>query len=307
MTRIRIGTRKSALALWQTEHVAGLLKAIDADATIEIMPFSTRGDEILDQSLPAIGGKGVFTEALEHALRVNQIDYAVHSLKDLPVEHSTGLTIGAITARGQVGDVLISKGGLTLDQLPHGAVIGTSSRRRSAQILAYRPDVVCVDIRGNVNTRIEKALTENSPYHATILAEAGVNRLGLSHHISQKLPLDLMLPAPGQGALAVQCRADEADLAYIGRIADIPTTLCTTLERVFLAQLGGGCALPVAAYATIEEGTVHLRGRICAVDGSRMIEVNGHAPADMTDGVQLATELAKRAISQGAKSLLVNL
>lgn len=307
MKPIVIGTRKSALALWQTEHIADLLKAIYPDMRIEIMPFSTRGDEILDQSLPAIGGKGVFTEALEHALRARQIDYAVHSLKDLPVEHSTGLTIGAITTRANVSDVLISKGGLTLDQLPHGAVIGTSSRRRSAQLLAYRPDLMCMDIRGNVNTRIEKALAVDSPYHATILAEAGVDRLGLSHHIAQKLPLDIMLPAPGQGALAVQCRADETDLAHIGRIADIPTTLCTTLERTFLAQLGGGCALPVAAYAFIEQDTVHVRGRICAVDGSQMIEVNGHAPANMTDGVQLATELAKRAISQGAKSLLVNL
>lgn len=307
MKHVRIGTRKSALALWQTEHVAGLLKAIYPDITLEITPFSTRGDEILDQSLPKIGGKGVFTEALEHALRDGQIDYAVHSLKDLPVADSVGLTIGAITQRGQVGDILISKGGLTLDQLPHGAVIGTSSRRRSAQLLAYRPDVVCMDIRGNVNTRIEKALAENSPYHAIVLAEAGVDRLGLSHHIAQKLPLKLMLPAPAQGALAVQCRADEANLAHIRPIADAQTTLCVSVERAFLAKLGGGCALPVAAYAYIEEDTVHVRGRICAVDGSQLIDVAGYAPANLTDGIQLATELANRAIMQGAKSLLVGL
>jgi len=302
---IIIGTRKSALALWQTEHVVGLLKAIYPHTTIEITPFSTRGDEILDQSLPAIGGKGVFTEALEHALRAGQIDYAVHSLKDLPVANSAGLTIGAITTRANVSDVLISKNGFTLDQLPHGAVIGTSSRRRWAQLLAYRPDVVCMDIRGNVNTRIEKALAPDSPYHATILAHAGVDRLGLSHHIAQILPLELMLPAPGQGALAVQCRMDETDLARIMPIADAQTTLCTTLERAFLAQLGGGCALPVAAYAHIREETVHLRGRICAVDGSRVIDVDGHA--NLTDGIPLATELANRALMQGAKSLLVNL
>ncbi len=305
MNPIRIGTRKSALALWQTEHVAGLLRAVYPDKPLEIAPFSTRGDEILDQSLPTIGGKGVFTEALEHALRAGQIDYAVHSLKDLPVEHSTGLTIGAITTRAHVNDVLISKGGLTLDQLPHGAVIGTSSRRRSAQLLAYRPDVVCMDIRGNINTRIEKALAPDSPYHAIILAQAGVDRLGLSHHIAQMLPLDLMLPAPGQGALAVQCRADETDLARIMPIADAQTTLCTALERTFLATLGGGCALPVAAYATIEDNTVHLRGRICAVDGSRVIDVAGHARANLSDGIHLATDLAKRALMQGAKSLLV--
>lgn len=301
MKRIVIGTRQSALAMWQTHHIIELLKAAHPHLAIDILPFSTRGDELLDQSLPAIGGKGVFTERLEHALRTGQIDYAVHSLKDLPVTQPTDLAIGAIPPRGDVRDVLISKTQQTLDQLPHGAVIGTSSRRRMAQLLAYRRDLVCINIRGNVNTRIEKALASDSPYQAIVLAKVGVERLGLSHHIAQILPLDWMLPAPGQGALAVQCRTDEPCIRILQPLVDPATTLCVTAERAFLSALGGGCGLPVAAYATLHGDSLHLRGRVCAIDGSQRIDVSGSA--DRQNSQQLAIDLAHQALSLGATQL----
>ncbi len=306
LTKIIIGTRQSALALWQTHHIEALLKASYPSIAIDIKPFSTRGDEILDKALPEIGGKGVFTEALEMALRDGQIDYAVHSLKDVPTGDSSGLMLGAITQRATPQDVLISKGGRSLDQLPSGATIGTSSRRRSAQLLAYRPDLNMLDIRGNVGTRIEKALSATSPYDAIILAQAGIDRLGLSHYIAQVLPIDLMLPAPGQGALAVQCRVGDTLLTPI---ADEQTTICVTAERAFLSALGGGCSLPVGAYGQIDDNMLHLRGRVCALGEHphHMIDVVGKIVATRTNAHALALELAQTAIAQGAKNILAGL
>lgn len=306
MSKIIIGTRKSALALWQTHHIEALLKTAYPTLSTDIITFTTRGDVILDKALPAIGGKGIFTETLENALRAGEIDYAVHSLKDMPTDESAGLTIGAITQRASAHDVLISKGNLTLDQLPHGATIGTSSRRRAAQLCAYRPDFVCIDIRGNVNTRIEKALAPDSPYHAIVLAEAGIDRLGLLGMVAQTISFDIMLPAPGQGALAVQCKNDAHHLAQLRPIADSHTTLCVTAERLFLSALGGGCSLPVGAYATIppQGAMLSLRGRVCALDGGHVIDVVGECRADMADVTRLAHELAQQAISNGAKRLV---
>jgi len=303
VNKIVIGTRKSALALWQTHHIEALLKVAYPALITDIITFTTRGDVILDKALPAIGGKGIFTETLENALRAGEIDYAVHSLKDMPTDESAGLTIGAITQRASAHDVLISKGDLTLDQLPHGATIGTSSRRRAAQLCAYRPDLVCMDIRGNVNTRIEKALASDSPYHAIVLAGAGIDRLGLSGMVAQTISFDIMLPAPGQGALAVQCNHDAHHLAQLRPIAHADTTLCVTAERVFLSALGGGCSLPVGAYATIKEGTLHLRGRVCALDGGQVIDVVGECLANTADATRLAGDLAHQAITNGAKGL----
>lgn len=302
MNKIIIGTRKSALALWQTHHVEALLKATYPTLSTEIITFSTRGDDILDKALPAIGGKGIFTETLENAIRAGEIDYAVHSLKDMPTDESAGLTIGAITPRASAHDVLISKNNLTLEQLPHGATIGTSSHRRAAQLRAYRPDFVCMDIRGNVNTRIEKALAPESPYHAIVLAEAGISRLGLLGMIAQIISFDIMLPAPAQGALAVQCKHDPHHLAHLFPISHPDTALCVTAERAFLSALGGGCSLPVGAYAIIKEGILILRGRVCALDGGHVIDVAGNCPADMTNALRLADELAQKAIEQGAKT-----
>lgn len=304
---VRIGTRKSALALWQTHHIAGLLRSAHPDITIEIMPFSTRGDEVLDKALPAIGGKGLFTEALESALRDGTIDYAVHSLKDLPTDDTHGLTVGAITARADVRDALISRHGLTLDELPHGAVIGTSSRRRAAQLLAQRPDLHMLDIRGNVGTRIDKALAPDSPYDAILLACAGLDRLGLSHHITQIFLLDVMLPAPGQGALAVQCRDDAASRALLAPINHAETALCVTAERAFLSALGGGCSLPVAAYGEVHDGVLNLRGRVCGIDGQTVINVDSKAATGVESAFVLGMQLAQAAIQQGADRLIAEI
>ncbi|RME63951.1 MAG: hydroxymethylbilane synthase, partial [Caldilineae bacterium] len=200
---VRIGTRGSALARWQTDHVAALLREAWPALQVDIQVIRTRGDRVLDTPLPLVGGKGLFTAELEHALRSGAIDFAVHSLKDLPTEDAPGLTVGAIPARAPVQDVLISREGMDLDHLPPGATIGTSSRRRAAQLLHHRPDLHILDIRGNVDTRIRKTLDPNGPYDATILAQAGLERLelleGLPAHV---LPFQVMLPAPGQGALA---------------------------------------------------------------------------------------------------------
>lgn len=300
--RVIIGSRKSALALWQTEHVAGLLRAAHPALTVEIRTFSTRGDEVLDTALPAIGGKGLFTEALETALREGVIDYAVHSLKDLPTDPAHGLTLAAITARANPRDVLVSSGGLGLDALPHGAMIGTSSHRRAAQLRAYRPDLRTLDIRGNVGTRIEKALAPNSPYDAIVLAHAGLARLDALHYVSQVLPLTLMLPAAGQAALAVQSRDELHSIARVHALHHPETAHAVAAERAFLAALGGGCSVPVAAYAEVIDGLLHLRGRVVALDGSPVIDVNGTATLQESD--TLGAALAQEALSRGAKLLI---
>lgn len=307
LDKVTIGTRKSALAIWQTNHVAALLRSVYPYIRIHVTPFSTRGDELLDRALPAIGGKGVFTEALEAALRDGVIDFAVHSLKDLPTQDAHGLTVGAITARAHPGDALVSKGGLTLDELPHGATVGTSSRRRAAQLLTYRPDLQMMDIRGNVGTRIQKTLAPDGDYDATVLACAGLERLNLGQHIAAVLPFAVMLPAPGQGALGVQCRDDDASRAMLRAINHDETARCVTAERAFLAALGGGCSLPVAAYATVEGDQLHLRGRVCAVDGRTVIDVAGDAATDTRSAFALGTKLAQDAIARGADRLIAEI
>lgn len=299
---VRIGTRGSALARWQTNHVSGLLRAQYPDLPTEIQVISTKGDEVLDKALPLIGGKGLFTEALESALREGSIDCAVHSLKDLPTEDAEGLRVGAIPARADVRDVLVSQEGHTLSELPQGATIGTSSRRRAAQLLHHRPDLKIVDIRGNVGTRIRKVQDATTDYDATLLAKAGLDRLGLAEHISEVLSLNIMLTAPGQGALGVQCRADDASQARFDPLNHTATRIAAETEREFLNTLEGGCSVPVAAYATVEDGRVHLRGRVISVDGKQMIEVTGDAL--IADARAMAVDLAQEARAQGADAIL---
>lgn len=264
-----------------------------------IEPFVTQGDKTLDRPLPEIGGKGLFTLELEDGLRERRIDLAVHSLKDLPVDDAPGLTVGAILGRADVRDVLVAKAGRTLADLPAGALVGTSSLRRQAQLLAVRPDLTVRSIRGNVETRIHKAL--HGEYDATLLAGAGITRLGLGANISQWLPLDVMLPAPGQGALAVQCRADDARTRqFLAAIHNHEVAQAITAERAFLSGLGGGCSVPVGAYATIENDTIHLRGLIAAPDGSRIIRVQDSG----SSALELGARLAEEAKSQGALALI---
>lgn len=299
---IRLGTRGSELARWQTEYVKARLQEAWPDKQFEVQIITTRGDVVLDTPLPLIGGKGVFTAELESALREGAIDFAVHSLKDLPTESPDGLTIGATPERASVQDVLISRGGQGLDALPAGASVGTSSRRRAAQLLHRRPDLNLIDIRGNVPTRIAKALDPDGPYDALVLARAGLERLNLLENVTEELSLDVMLPAPGQGALAIQCRDEVESLVLLQPLNHTATWAAVTAERAFLDGLGGGCSTPVAAYGRVQGGDVHLRGRVIAVDGGRVIEVSGSAA--VRSARQLGLELAQQALDQGADKLL---
>jgi hydroxymethylbilane synthase len=298
----RLGTRSSDLALWQTRHVRELVQEAWPEIDVAVETFSTKGDQILDTPLPLIGGKGLFTAELESALRTGSIDAAVHSLKDLPTETPAGLALGAVPVRANPADVLVSRSGLTLGRLPLGATVGTSSRRRAAQLLNARPDLHIADIRGNVPTRIRKALDPQGPYDAVVLAYAGLQRLERLDAISQILPLELMLPAPGQGALAVQCRDETASLVLLAALDHRPARVAVTAERSFLAGLGGGCAVPIAAYAHLEGEELRLLGRVAALDGSRQIDVSGRAAA--AEARQLGSRLAGEALALGAAQLL---
>jgi hydroxymethylbilane synthase len=296
---VLIGTRTSRLALWQAHHIQQQLETQWPGLACRLETFVTKGDKTLDKPLPQIGGKGLFTAELETALRDGRIDLAVHSLKDLPIEDIPGLTLGAIGSRADVRDVLIAKNSWTLATLPEAVVVGTSSLRRQSQLLAHRPDLKVCSIRGNVDSRIAKVL--HGDYDAAVLAAAGVTRLEMDAHISQWLPLEVMLPAPGQAALAVQCRADDkATLAILAAIDDQRTRACVTAERSFLAGLGGGCSLPVAAYARMEDEDIFLLGLVAADDGSMVIRVVGNG----RDPQQLGADLAQEALAEGAEVLL---
>jgi hydroxymethylbilane synthase len=261
--------------------------------------IATQGDRILDRPLPEIGGKGLFTQELEAEILSGKVQAAVHSLKDLPIENAPELPIGAVPARAEVRDVLVSVRGFTLDTLPEGARVGTSSLRRSAQLLACRPDLHIEPLRGNVDTRLRKA--QQGPYEAIILAAAGLVRLGLEAHVTQWLPLEVMLPAPGQGALAVQCRSEDSQtLRCLSAIEDPDARLTTTAERAFLAGLGGGCSLPVAAYASLEAEGLSLTGVVASPDGRRLIRLQ----ASGRDPSALGHSLARQALAEGAGELL---
>ena len=301
--KLIFATRPSALARWQTQWVIKALQGIYPDLICEEKIITTQGDKVLDKPLSEIGGKGLFTQELESELLSGAVHCAVHSLKDLPVQNSDGLTIGAIPIRAEVRDALISKDGFDVASLPQNAVVGTSSLRRAAQLLATRPDLKIESLRGNVDTRLRKAL--NGQYDAIILAGAGLTRLGLSQHVTEWLPLDVMLPAPGQGALAVQCRADdETTLGLLSVLDDESTRRAVTAERAFLSGLGGGCAVPVAAYAeTIvksEITRIGLTGLVISEDGKKAIKVG----AEGTDPLQLGSSLAQESIAQGADVIL---
>lgn len=303
MTRkeIVIGSRTSRLAMWQTHNIIDQLRQAWPDLTFRIESFVTKGDKRLDQPLPQIGGKGLFTLELEQALRDGRIDLAVHSLKDLPVEDSAGLTLGAISGRADVRDVLITANGNSLGSLPLEAVVGTSSLRRQAQLLYARPDLRVRSIRGNVETRIRKV--QEGQYDAAVLAAAGVTRLELDDHISQWLPLEVMLPAPGQGALGVQCRAeDEATLELLAAVHQVEVAAAVTAERSFLYHLGGGCATPVAAYAVPGKKGVQMTGLVAALSGGQQIRVEGRGK----ESWELGARLAEQALAQGAKEILAH-
>ena len=300
---IRLGTRSSKLAVRQTELVANRLRNAMDGLTCEVVHISTHGDEDSERPLPEIGGKGLFTEKIEEALRDRRIDAAVHSLKDLPVGDSPGLVIGAVFDREEARDVVVSRDGRGLSTLGPGAVVGTSSTRREAQLRAFRSDLVVKPIRGNVETRIAKV--DRGDYDATVLAGAGVMRLGLAGKVSEWIDIERCMPSPGQGALAVQCRVgDVSVLGLLELIDDSALRRATDAEREFLGSLGGGCAAPVAAHAKAGNRTadsIFLRGRVISTDGTRIIDVRGHGDDPHT----LARRLADEALAAGAARILV--
>lgn len=293
-------TRPSALARWQTQWVIEALKRAHPGLECSEKVIKTQGDRVLDRPLPEIGGKGVFTQELEEELLSGRVQAAVHSLKDLPVENPPGLAIGCIPARGEVQDALVSLKGYTLQTLPEGALVGTSSLRRAAQLRIVRPDLRTASLRGNVDTRLRKAL--DGQYDAIVLAGAGLQRLGLENHVTQYLPLEVMLPAPGQGALAVQCRLDDSTtLELFQTLEDPATRSCTTAERAFLLALGGGCAAPVAAFARLMgTGEIHLDGLVSAPGGKPHVRVH----LSGTEPQVLGGKLADKAQALGAAEIL---
>ncbi len=292
-------TRPSPLARAQTAHIIRLLQAAWPNLECEERIITTRGDRVVDVPLPEIGGKGVFTSELEAALLSGHVDVAVHSLKDLPVEDSSGITIAAIPARDSAFDVLVSASGETLAALPEAARVGTSSPRRAAQLLACRPDLIILPLRGNVDTRIRKLMSRE--YDAIVLASAGLTRLGLQTHITETLPLDVMLPAPGQGALAIQCRVDDTEtLHLLAAIHDPISFASVTAERAFLAGLGGGCSLPIGAFAQKTDGQIILTGGVTSKDGKRAIRLS----AVDKEPHELGERLARFILERGATDLI---
>ena len=307
-TVLRLGTRTSRLATWQAKHVAAALQAAWPGLVVELVPFVTEGDKVLDKPLPEIGGKGLFTVELEAALGAGRIDLAVHSLKDLPTDDPPGLTVGATTEREDPRDAWICPAGHSLDSLPPGATVGTSSLRRGSQLLRRRPDLVIRSIRGNVETRIRKV--KEGGYHAGVLALAGLSRLQIEDEAASVLDLDTMLPAPGQAALGVQVRAGDAAVRrLVGALDHAETRAAVTAERQFLASLGGGCSAPIAAYGTVEGDRLRLRGRVVSTDGARAVEVEADAAFDPADpggaGRSAGEAAAREALAQGAAAVLV--
>lgn len=301
--RITLATRPSDLARWQTRWVQRALTEAWPGIEVDIKVIVTRGDRELDRPLPEIGGKGLFTLELEQALLSGEVDGAVHSLKDLPVENPPGLVVGAIPSRADARDVLITASSCTLDELSPGSRVGTSSLRRQAQVLARRPDLKIISLRGNVNTRVEKVYRDDLEYDGIVLAAAGVQRLKLEDHIGEYLPLEVMVPAPAQGALAVQCRAEDRGVLEKFQAIDQPDIRrAVTAERGFLDSLGGGCAIPVGAHGEIEPGTglIFLTGVVADVQGGKVIRVTGRGE----DPAGLGDELAQRAKDQGAMELI---
>jgi hydroxymethylbilane synthase len=301
LSTLRIATRKSALALWQAEHVAELLRAAHPGLRVELVPLSTRGDEILDKPLATIGGKGLFLKELEVAMLEGRADLAVHSLKDVPAELEPGFTLPAILPRADAADAFVSNDYADLAALPLGARVGTSSLRRQAQLRAVRPDLELLDLRGNVGTRLQKL--DAGHYEAILLACAGLERLGLHGRIRSQLTPPSWLPAPGQAAIAIEARADQSTvLEVLAVLDDAETRLAVTAERAMNQALGGSCTVPVGAWCTVTEHGLHLRGMVGDVSSGRLL--TAEASAHGNDAVKLGNDGAQALFAQGAAALL---
>lgn len=301
MKTLKIATRQSPLALWQAEYIRARLQELHPDLTVELVKFVTQGDKILDTPLAKIGGKGLFVKELEAALLDGRADLAVHSMKDVPMALPEGLTLAVICEREDPLDAFVSNQFEKFADLPQGAKVGTSSLRRKSQILKQRPDLQIIDLRGNVGTRLGKL--DDGQYDAIILASAGLKRLGLSERIRHCLTPDISLPAVGQGALGLECRAaDNEVLALIQPLLHQETDVCVRAERAFNAYLEGGCQVPIAGYATLQNGQIHIEGRVGSADGQTLLR------AELTDEAnnaqQLGENLARNLLDQGAGELL---
>jgi hydroxymethylbilane synthase len=294
---LRIATRKSALALWQAEHVATLLRAAHPGLNVELVPLSTRGDEILDQPLATIGGKGLFLKELEVAMLEGRAELAVHSLKDVPARLEPGFTLPAILPRADAADAFVSNHYIDLAALPQGARVGTSSLRRQAQLRALRPDLQLRDLRGNVGTRLGKL--DAGDYDAIVLACAGLERLGLAARIISRLAAPDWLPAPGQAAIAIEARsAQPAVLALLAVLDDADTRLTVTAERAMNQALGGSCTVPIGAWCVLGEHGLHLRGLVGDAASGDLLHAEGSAPVEQAEA--LGRQVAQALLDQGA-------
>jgi hydroxymethylbilane synthase len=302
MTQVlRIATRKSPLALWQAEYVKARLLAAHPQLTVELVTMTTRGDKLLDAPLAKIGGKGLFVKELEHALLNHEADIAVHSMKDVPMEFPEGLALGVICEREDPRDAFVSSRFESIDALPHGAVVGTSSLRRACQLKAARPDLVIESLRGNVNSRLAKL--DAGQFDAIILASAGLIRLGFEQRIRAFIAPETILPAGGQGAIGIELRSGDAAIArLIAPLHDADTAARVNCERALNRHLNGGCQVPIAAYAIKQDDELWLRALVGDPDGSTLLQAQARASA--SDAEALGIDVATQLLAQGADRIL---
>lgn len=301
MSELKIATRKSPLALWQAEYVKKRLENLYPELTVTLIPIATQGDKILHQPLAKIGGKGLFVKELEQAMLDGRADIAVHSMKDVPVEFPEGLGLTVICERENPFDAFVSNRFATLDDLPAGAVVGTSSQRRQCQLRSRRPDLVIKDLRGNVNTRLSKL--DNGEYDAIILAAAGLIRLEMTDRIRTLLTPAESLPANGQGAVGIECRLDDQQTrTLLAPLEHTETRVCVTAERAMNRTLQGGCQVPIGSFATLQHGHLHLEGLVGSLDGQKIIRQSIEGPAEEAE--HLGKTLAQTLLSLGADAIL---
>jgi hydroxymethylbilane synthase len=297
--RLVIATRQSRLALWQAQHIAQRLRELHAGLAVELLPMTTRGDQLLDRRLDEVGGKGLFVKELEIAMSEGRADFAVHSMKDVPAELPEGFVLAAITAREDPRDAFVSGRYASLAEMPAGASVGTSSLRRAAQLMERHPLLRVLVLRGNVDTRLAKL--DRGEYDAIVLAAAGLARLGLTRRIRAHLSAEQSLPAPGQGALGIECRADAPEVhSLLAPLADRTSELCVRAERAVSRALGGSCTVPLGAYGEVCDGEISLRALVASADGRQVVR----AAAQGTDPEAVGAAAAADLRSQGADEIL---